>query len=213
MVKVKICGICREEDVEHVNTYNPDYAGFVFAPSRRMVTAEHARRLCLKLRDGIKKVGVFVDGNPPNIADIVMSCRLDVIQLHGNETQEYIVTVCRLLKRIYTPDNIEIWKAVRVYDASSLEQMQGFTADAFVLDRYLEGKQGGTGLAFDWGLAADAGASARVILAGGLNPQNVGRAVKTVKPYAVDTSSGVESNGVKDGNKIREFIEAARAVN
>ncbi|UWV48296.1 phosphoribosylanthranilate isomerase [Acetivibrio thermocellus] len=210
MTCVKICGLRRKEDIDYVNLYKPQFAGFVFAESRRKVSKETARMLVKALLPLIKSVGIFVNEKKETVAEIVKYTGLDCVQLHGDETPEYVEKLKELLGRI-TEKRIEIWKAVRVKNKESLEIISEFDVDAFLLDAYVEGSYGGAGAVFDWQLAADVAAGhERIILAGGLNPENVKTAVAKVKPYGVDVSSGVETDGFKDAEKIRDFIMKVR---
>jgi len=217
MTKIKICGITHSIEIEYLNRYLPDYAGFVFAKSRRMVTAEKAAALSACLAQGIKKVGVFVDMEPAGAAAVAARVGLDVLQLHGSEDEEYIRTL-RPLLRLGT----EIWKAVRVASHHAIDPLAASVtmpdsglaptakADKLLLDSYMPGIPGGTGKTFDWTLASRFGSALPIILAGGLNPDNVKQAIEQVKPFAVDTSSGVEGEGIKDEYKLKAFIEAVR---
>ncbi len=209
MSKIKVCGIRRIEDIEYVNNSRPDYVGFVFAESKRRVSVETVITLGSKLGRGIKKVGIFVNEAAESVMDTAKRCSLDVVQLHGSETPEYVENLQRMIKKDLKL-NVEVWKAIRVKDIRSIEQMECFKADAFVLDAFSEGIYGGTGKAFDWGIAIEAKKHGKVFLAGGLNLQNVQEAVKAVKPYGVDVSSGVETDGFKDRQKVREFILKVR---
>ena len=210
MTCVKICGLRRKEDIDYVNIYKTQFAGFVFAESRRKVSKETARMLVKALLPQIKSVGIFVNEKKETVAEIVKYTGLDCVQLHGDETPEYVEKLKELLGRI-TEKRIEIWKAVRVKNKESLEIISEFDVDAFLLDAYVEGSYGGAGAVFDWQLAADVAAGhERIILAGGLNPENVKTAVAKVKPYGVDVSSGVETDGFKDAEKIRDFIMKVR---
>lgn len=217
MTKIKICGITQSIEIEYLNRYLPDYAGFVFAESKRRVTAEKAAALSSCLAQGIKKVGVFVDMEPESIAAIATQVGLDVLQLHGYEDGEYIRTLRPLLK-----PGTEIWKAVRVASGHTIDSLAASVAtsdsglapleeaDKILLDSYLPGSFGGTGKTFDWTLASRFGSALPIILAGGLNPDNVREAIEQVRPFAVDTSSGVEGEGIKNEYKLKAFIEAVR---
>jgi len=251
--KVKICGLKRPEDIQIVNKYKPDFAGFVFAPSKRRVTPEYAKSLINNLDSSILRAGIFVNEEAAIAAEIAVYCGLDAIQLHGDEDNGYIKKLRDLLYNKYnynkcnynkcnkrgcslhnttdisqinselsemqnipvTNKNIpgmdnsipEIWKAVRVKDRESLNFLHKYQADAYVLDTYSEKAYGGTGNAFDWEIARGIAAEGiKIILAGGLNPQNIRRAIDIVMPFAVDVSSGVETNGCKDEEKVKEFI-------
>ncbi len=201
MVGVKICGIRSMKDVEILNEYLPEYAGFVFAESRRRVTAAEAAELSCRLDPSVKKVGVFVNHPLEGMLMIYKKASLDVIQLHGDETPMQIARI-----RTHLPQNVEIWKAVRVKDAGSLAGLRGYGADRYVADAYVEGEYGGSGRSFNWALVS----GSNMILAGGLNPENIEQALDLVRPFAVDVSSGVETDGSKDKEKIREFIRVAR---
>lgn len=209
MSKVKICGIRRQQDIEYVNRLLPDYIGFIFAESKRRVDIETAKALSGALDDRIEKVGVFVNEAPHAILNIAVQCRLNAVQIHGNETPDYVEGLRRLLDE-KGKGVMEIWRAIRVKDRASIEEMKAYRVEAFVLDAYAEGAYGGIGKAFDWSLAAEAKEYGKIFMAGGLNAQNVRKAIEQVKPYGVDTSSGVETEGFKDEEKIREFIYQVR---
>lgn len=198
MTKVKICGLTTPEDVAAVNEFKPDYAGFIFAPSRRRLTIDRAKELCERLNSDIKKVGVFVNEDPEVINRTKKLCSLDVIQIYNDDNK-----MDALLDG-------EIWLGVRVKDEDSLSVLRSVKADAYLLDAYNTNAYGGTGEVFNWTLAKKAVEKTKIILAGGLTPENVAEAVKTVCPYAVDVSSGVETDGIKDKDKIRRFIEKVR---
>lgn len=207
MVRVKICGITSEKDVEILNRYLPAYAGFVFAKSRRQLSADQAGGLSGRLAGSIRKVGVFVNAVQDDVLEAVSVAGLDAVQLNGDESPEYME-----LLRLRLDSGIEIWKAIRVKDAGSINELGGFSADRFILDTYAENSYGGAGKSFNWKYAEAAGTNRCIILAGGLNPNNVASAIKTVKPFAVDVSSGVESDGSKDEAKIRDFMNAVKEV-
>ena len=210
MVKVKICGITNYKDAEAACRFGADALGFVFAKSPRRITPDKAKDIIKKLPPHIVTVGVFVDENREKVLKIARDCRLDCLQLHGNESPGY----CKELKKCY-----KIIKAVRVSDKESLKKLKGYDVDAFLLDSYVKGKKGGTGRKFDWALAAEAKKLGRrvrapVILAGGLDPVNIEDAIRRVKPYAVDASSGLESSpGRKNHGFVKKFIEKARKTN
>jgi phosphoribosylanthranilate isomerase len=213
MTDVKICGIRRPEDITYVNKYRPDYVGFIFADSPRRVAPEQAEKLIVGLKTGIKSVGVFVNEKIQDIVSIVRKCNLDVAQIHGDEPPDFIVELKKefeYLNIVREKKKIEIWKAIRIKDQCSIFSMSHYDVDAFVLDTYNEGSYGGVGRIFDWNLAKEAKKYGRIILAGGLNLDNVRNAVTTVVPYGVDVSSGVEINGLKDQVKIGEFIRLVR---
>lgn len=209
MMRVKICGLRRPEDIEYVNKYTPHYAGFVFAKSRRQVTMEQGRELRDLLNPSIKAAGVFVNETADRVAQIAVFCRLDIIQLHGDESPEYFRNIKDILNSMSSME-VEIWKAVRVKDEESLIGLNEYPKDAVLLDAYADGSYGGAGKTFDWNLAVLAKKHGKIILAGGLTLDNVKDAVNMIKPFAVDVSSGVETDGCKDESKIREFIRLAR---
>ncbi|MFZ5987170.1 MAG: phosphoribosylanthranilate isomerase [Bacillota bacterium] len=211
MTGVKICGLRRKEDIEYVNCYLPHYIGLVFAKSKRQVSKELAADLRAELASDIKAVGVFVNEDALEVAEITRYCGLDCIQLHGDESPEYIES----LKEALHGENIkrvEIWKAVRVRDEESVKSMSLYDVDAFLLDTYVEGSFGGAGKTFDWELACLAKKYGKIILAGGLDTGNVSGAVGMVRPFAVDVSSGVETDGFKDEVKISSFIKEVKSV-
>lgn len=212
MTRVKICGISREIDAEYLNNHLPDYSGFIFAQSKRRVTPERAKELSGKLDGSIRKVGVFVNEDIDKILELVEFCALDAIQLHGDENNTCVRELKKHLAGKKSKKPVEVWKAFRVKDEESLREIGKFDADAFVLDTYVEGIYGGVGTSFDWSLAAQAGKNARIILAGGLDSRNVSRAIGIVRPFAVDVSSGVETDGVKDEGKIKDFIYSSRSM-
>lgn len=184
MTKIKICGLTRQADIDAVNKYLPDYIGFVFVPeSKRYISFETAKLLKTKLNPKIKVVGVFINEPIENIPDF-----LDIIQLHGEETQEYITELKNKIKKPVI--------------ALAKNKTQ---ADYILFDN----EQGGSGKTFDWNLIE----TARLcFLAGGLNASNVEKAIKKLNPFCVDISSGVETNGIKDEKKIKEIIEIVRGI-
>jgi phosphoribosylanthranilate isomerase len=204
MAKIKICGLRRPADIEYVNQAKPEYAGFVFAPSKRRVTVQDAAQLGKRLLPGIQKVGVFVNEKVENVVQTAQMCCLDIVQLHGDETPGDIAYIRK-------NTGLGIWKAVRVKDADSLSGLEIYAVDAYLLDTYIDGSFGGTGKAFDWKIAREVGRSGRIILAGGLHAENVKNAIAIARPYGVDVSSGVETDGCKDEVKIRDFVCRARS--
>lgn len=200
MVGVKICGITNQGDALMAIEAGADALGFVFAPSPRQVTPAQAAAILAELPPFITTVGLVVDQDPLRILE---ACpRLDVIQFHGSESPE---TVAACPRRCI--------KAFRLRDRSDLTALSEFTAaSALLLDAYVPGVAGGTGTRFPWELAVEAQAPGRrIIVAGGLTPENVTNCVVTVRPYAVDVSSGVESApGRKCADKVARFIAAAK---
>lgn len=195
-VKVKICGLSRKQDVDFVNQLLPDYAGFVFAESRRRVSVAEAERMAQDLAPAMKKVGVFVNAPPSFVQDAAVRCNLDILQFHGRETSAYWQSFSK-----------PIWKALRIRDQSALIQASDFNGIEALL---LDSERGGSGRTFDWRLVKGLELPYPLILAGGLNPDNVLQAIAAVRPFAVDVSSGVETDGIKDFHKIQLFIEKVR---
>jgi phosphoribosylanthranilate isomerase len=204
MVKVKICGITNPEDAQAVVDCGADALGFVFfKDSPRYISPVRAAAIIRKLPSFVQTVGVFVNEPAEEIDKTVLECGIDLIQLHGDESPES----CALSRRTI--------KAIRVKSLESLSSLEAFSdlVSAFLLDAYAPDKLGGTGLIFNWDIAKEAKQFGRIILAGGLTPDNVAEAVRFVRPYAVDVSSGVElSKGKKDHRKVRLFIERAKSA-
>lgn len=202
-VKVKICGITSREDAWAAVDAGADALGFMlYEDSPRRVNYAEVAAITRDLPPFVSRVGVFVNATEEFILRAA-ACGLDTLQFHGHETSAFCARFT--LKTI---------KAFRIQDASSLEAMAGYSTHAWLLDSYVPGKEGGTGATFNWEIAALAvQQSRRIILAGGLKPENVAAAVKQVRPYGVDVSSGVEVRpGKKDAAKLRDFIAAARSV-
>lgn len=199
MTKIKLCGIKRIEDVEMLNRLLPEYAGFIFAQkSKRYVTAEQALSLRKAMDPRIMCVGVFKDSAIPEIEEIVSLGAIDIIQLHGSEDDIFIRELAGRLPHI-------IIKAFGIRGERDVALAESSAAD-FVL---LDSPGGGTGESFDHGLLA--GIKRPYFLAGGLDPSNVGGYIESYRPYAVDVSSGIETDGVKDPAKMEAFVLAARA--
>ncbi|MFZ5644150.1 MAG: phosphoribosylanthranilate isomerase [Bacillota bacterium] len=198
-VRVKICGISDVETAHRAAHCGADALGFVFAPSRRRVSTEKAGSIITELPPFISKVGVFVNQSYSEICHIVECTGIDTIQLHGDETPEF----CRSFRH-------KVIKSLSVKEESDIASCKYYDVDAYLLDTSLPGMRGGTGISFDWRLATGF-THGPLILAGGLNPGNVREAIKTVRPYAVDVSSGVETDGKKDFYKIEEFIRRAKS--
>jgi len=206
MVRVKICGITNAEDAIAAARYGADALGFVFYPrSPRYVTPDRAAQIIKEIPPFVAAVGVFVNPTLEELERALEVCFLDYVQLHGSETPEFCWEVrLRLGKRVI--------KAFSVRDESSLEAMRSYEVEAYLLDTYRPDTPGGTGLTFRWEMTYNFGVNrARLILAGGLNPDNVSDAIRIVRPWAVDVSSGVEIEpGRKDHDKIKNFIAAAK---
>lgn len=207
--RVKVCGITCVEDARLAADAGADAVGFVFAPSPRRVPIEAAAEAAGALPPWVSSVGVFVDEEPAAVADIVRRAGLTDVQLHGSESPDYV----RALRSICP---VRVIKAFRVGDAGAIQQMAPYQGicSAFLLDAYVPGTAGGTGRTFDWGLAVAAKElGTPLVLAGGLTPENVPEAVRRVRPFAVDTSSGVEAApGRKDPRRVRAFIWAVQAA-
>jgi len=197
MTKIKICGLSRVTDIEAINTLKPDYIGFVFAKSKRRVTATQATSLRKFLSPRITPVGVFVDEAIESIQLLVQDGVIDVIQLHGIEDEEYIQ---RLKWQTHKP----VIKAISVQSKGDVQKWSNSAADYLLLDH----KNGGTGQSFDWDIIGKT--CKPYFLAGGLTPENISKATLKTTPYAVDVSSGVETDGIKDPIKIHQFIRRAR---
>lgn len=203
MTGIKICGLSRPEDIKTANEILPDYIGFMlWQPSKRYVTVDRARELKALLDKRIKAVGVFVDEDVDIVAAIANDGIIDIIQLHGSEDDSYI----SLLRQ---KTDKKIIKAYKVRSAEDVEAAGKSTADMVLLDS--GSGVGGTGNSFDWSLIR--GIKRDFILAGGLDPDNVADAVRQISPFAVDVSSGVETDGVKDRQKMIRFAGNVRSVN
>ena len=206
-VRVKVCGITNAEDAGAAVEAGADALGFIFhQKSPRYVVPAVAARIIADLPPLIMPVGVFVNEDLATVRSIMDACGLGLAQLHGDENASY----CHDLSR-------PAMKALRLRDRTSLLTVAEYQGRGgvrgFVLDRFSEAAYGGTGQVTDWGLAAEIAKSTRVLLAGGLTPDNVTEAIRTVRPYGVDVSSGVESApGKKDHAKIFAFLHAVRVV-
>jgi phosphoribosylanthranilate isomerase len=202
-VRIKICGLTRDQDVHNAVTEGADALGFVlYAPSPRSVTAEKAAQLLKKVPAFVTTVALFVNESADEINRVLSICPFDLLQFHGDESPEF----CRQFNRPYM-------KAIRVRSADDIHSavQQYPDTKALLLDAYVENLPGGTGQAFDWRLIPQL--SVPWVLAGGLNSTNVADAINQVKPFAVDISGGVEaSKGIKDRKKIQEFISEVRNV-
>lgn len=201
MIKIKICGITNLEDALLAVEAGADALGFVFfSASPRHIFPEQAASIIRHLPPFVQTVGLFVNESPATVNETADRCGLDIIQLHGDEPPEECGAVGR-----------RVIKAFRVKDAASLETMNDYRVAAVLLDAWSPSAHGGTGRTFNWEIAATAAKTGRVILAGGLTPENIVAAIQQVQPYGVDVSSGVESApGRKDRLKLIEFISKAR---
>ena len=197
MTKIKLCGLSRPCDAEWANELHPDFVGFVFAPrSKRFVSRERAAELRALLSSQIKAVGVFVDEETERVAQLLNDSVIDVAQLHGHEDERYIARLRHLSGR-------PIVQAFRVKTADVAKRAQDSAADLILLD-----SGAGTGTAFDWSLIR--GVAREYLLAGGLTCENVADAIRSLRPWGVDVSSGIETNGLKDREKMAAFVAAVR---
>ena len=203
MVKVKVCGITNPEDARMATCSGADAVGLVFAESPRKLSVEQAREIAATLTDGVLKVGVFVDEEPEEVLRIAREVGLDYAQLHGHETAEEVAAV--------REGGLKVIKALRVRGAGSLEALEESGADLLLLDAYSEGKRGGTGERFDWGLAKGLKGYANILVSGGLSAENVREVVELFEPYGVDASSSLEdAPGKKNKDRVRRFVSAAK---
>ncbi len=197
MTKIKLCGLSRPCDIEAANRLKPEYIGFVFLPkSKRYVDYEKARELKNLLSPEIKAVGVFVDESPQTVAELLNNGTIDIAQLHGVEDEDYI----RLLRNL---TDKPIIKAFRIQSEDDILRAEESSADYILLDSGM-----GTGTVFNWDLIQNI--KRPYFLAGGLDCDNVGEAVGRLHPYAVDVSSGIETNGLKDKEKMAAFVAKVR---
>ena len=197
MVKIKICGLKRLEDIEIVNRHKPDYIGFVFADSKRKVSHDLARQMKENLDSNIVSVGVFVDASADEILGLFDDGTIDIAQLHGSESEEFIKNL-----KDKTDNQLKIINAIEMNEGIDLKKYDNSEADYLLLD---SGK--GSGKTFDWKLIRK-DLKKEFFLAGGLTSSNIAQAIEEFKPYAVDLSSSLETDGFKDENKIKEIMEA-----
>lgn len=202
MTKIKICGLSRPEDIDYVNEAEPDYCGFIIdvPSSRRNVASGQVRRLRQKLSPGIKAVGVFVNAAPELVLQLLEDDVIDMAQLHGQESEEYIAGLRHITDK-------PLVKAFSVRTVQDLERAGKSSADMVLLDH---GK-GGTGQSFDWSVL-DKWSGRPFFLAGGLNPDNLPYVIRRYHPAAVDLSSSVETDGQKDREKILAAVAAVRRM-
>ena len=217
--KIKICGISKVETILAIVDAKPDYMGLVFAPSKRQVTVDQAKTLVEELHkqytkrynngaeqsnnDEIKTVGVFVNETLDNLVSIATEANLDVVQLHGDEDEAFI-------QSLKERTNVEVWKAVQIRSAADAEAWIDSSADMLLFDAYHKDERGGTGEVFDWSCLDEF--ERPFMLAGGIDSTNVARAIRTVRPYGIDISSGIETEGVKDDEKIKAFTNIVRTI-
>lgn len=217
--KVKMCGISKVETIPAIVDAKPDYMGLVFAPSKRQVTVDQAKTLVEELHRGyaqkygsdtehdkndtIKTVGVFVNETVDNLVTIANEANLDAVQLHGDEDETFI-------QSLKERTNVEVWKAIQIRTAADTEKWIDSSADMLLFDAYHKDERGGTGEVFDWS-SLDA-FERPFMLAGGIDSTNVARAIRTVRPYGIDISSGIETNGMKDDKKITAFTKIVKSI-
>ena len=196
--KIKLCGLSRPVDIDYVNQAKPDYCGFIvnFPKSRRNVTPEQVRALTARLSGDIIPVGVFVDESVETVAGLLEDGTIAVAQLHGHEDEAYLAALRKLTSK-------PIWQAFQIRSAADLERAKSSTANLVLLD---SGQ--GSGVTLDWSILADF--PRPFVLAGGLTAENIPAAVQQVKPYAVDLSSGVETEGYKDYEKMLAAVAAVK---
>jgi phosphoribosylanthranilate isomerase len=204
LTKIKICGLTRLEDIKAVNQFQPDFIGFVFANSKRQVNKSQAKLLKANLLPEIKSVGIFVNESMELITELCEEGIIDMIQLHGDEKEEYI----RKLEQFVS---CPVIKAISVQSKEQIELAEKLPVGYLLLDTYKNGQHGGTGTVFDHSLIPEL--NKPYFLAGGLDLENITNAVKIYHPFAVDVSSSLETNGVKDADKIRRMIETVRNIN
>ena len=201
-VKVKICGMTNLKDVKVAVDGGVDAVGFIFyKKSPRSVTMQAVRKIVLELPPFVDSVGVFVNETAEQINKISDHCKLDRVQLHGDESPAF----CKKIRH-------RVIKAIRVKDIQSLKKLSDYPVSSFLLDTFSEDQYGGTGKVFDWNLAYSAKKYGPIILAGGLTPINVRQAIQRIQPYGVDVCSGVESQpGIKDHKKMQAFLKNVKA--
>lgn len=200
MTRVKFCGLTRRCDIEAASELKPDYIGFIFASgSSRYIDPRKASELRKQLSFDISAVGVFVNEDIFAVADLLNSGTIDIAQLHGSENENYI-------QKLRTLTEKPIIKAFRINSSTDIESAKSCCADYVLLDS----GSGGTGAVFDWELVKEL--NRPYFLAGGLTVDNVGLAIKTLNPFAVDVSSGIETNGLKDRDKMKKFIDAVKNI-
>lgn len=195
-MKIKICGLFRESDIDFVNEAMPDYIGFVFAKSHRQVSVETAQKLKNKLNKNILSVGIFVNEDINKIAEICKKNIIDLVQLHGDEDDNYITKLKKVCDK-------KIIKAVKVKNGEEIVRWRNSLADYLLFDG-----GAGTGIKFDWKFLKEF--IRPFFLAGGINIDNIDEAIK-LKPYCIDVSSGVETDKVKDKQKILKIVKTVKS--
>lgn len=202
MTKVKVCGIKSLEDALAAAEYGADALGFVFySKSPRYIEPEEAAAIIEKLPPFVTPVALFVNAHEESVKAVLKETGIEVLQFHGDETPDYVSSFSQ-----------RTIKALRIKDEQSINDMHKYDVNAILADAYSPDAYGGTGKTFNWDILSCLESSERIILAGGLGPENVAEAIRKVSPYAVDVSSGVEASpGVKDHDKLRRFIEEAKS--
>lgn len=214
-MKIKICGLKRKKDIDYVNFWRPDMAGFVFAGEKRRIDYATAKRLKANLDPAIKAVGVFVNADMEYIDRFVADDIIDIVQLHGDEDEAYIQSLKRSFWKMGKPD-IPIIKAVRVRSTEQVLAAEELSADYLLLDAFTEGEDGGSGKVFNHALIPNL--RKPYLLAGGINLNNVTEIVDYLKeknvtlPFCIDVSSSVEVDGYKDEDKISAIISLVQAL-
>ncbi len=212
MTRVKICGITDVFYAQAAIEAGADLIGVVFAPSPRQVTYEKAQEIVAAVKThNVPVVGVFVNMPAAMVNDVASSCGLDWVQLSGDETWEYCQQIEKpVIKAIHVSPK---WgEAELLAHLEDSQRILGSRSPIYLLDTFVEHQYGGTGQAFAWEIARQAAAQFPFIIAGGLHPGNVGQVVANLRPWGVDVSSGVETNGVKDTHKIKAFVKAVRST-
>lgn len=204
MVRVKICGITTAKDAFWAARCGADAVGFNFVDGTpRYIEPEKAKPIVLQMPPFVSAVGVFANASPEKVQEIFDFCNLDYAQLHGHETPAF----CQRLS------DIPIIKAIHIETEEDLKELERYKVNSYLLDARVKGKLGGTGQTIDWNIARRASQYGNILLAGGLNPDNVIEAVKRARPYAVDVASGVEYQpGQKSRTAVRDFIRLAKSV-
>ena len=201
MTQVKICGLMEKDHVQVAVDAGADAIGFVFAPSSRRVTIEEAQKLAQDIPENIMKIGVFVDPSHAELERVFQGVPLDFIQLHGEETPEFIESI-----------GLPTIKAFSIQDAEDVREASKYKVDYYLFDAPGVVYKGGSGTTFDWALLQESGIPPeKLILAGGLNQDNVEEAISRVHPFMVDVSSGVEQDKRKDETLIRAFVRTAKS--
>ena len=203
MTLVKICGITNPGDARVAADAGADAVGFIFAESPRRVGVYQARRISMALPENVIRVGVFVDEEPAEVLRISREVGLDLAQLHGDEPSETVSAV--------RAAGVKVMKALRVESAASLEALDDYEAELFLLDAFSAKARGGTGERFDWEVAKSLTGRDNIVVSGGLGPENVREAVEFFEPFGVDASSSLEDGpGRKNGELVRRFVLAAK---